>query len=257
VAPKRQRKESKQMMRNLKALGLALVAVVALGAIVAQAAQAKFDTITTFPTEPAIVKVAADPLEKPQVFTAVPGGFSVTCQKVSTVGGTVTDKATEVTGEPRYEECKNSLGGEATVNSNGCHYKFTSETNASEHAEVHLICGSEATEPKGAGITISTAGATLTIGTQTLRGVHYTNETTSPGTSEREMHITLSATVEKSIHYTCSPAFTCGIAGIPTTGTEATYKGKATVTGVEDIAGQEGPNKIGLTVSTRESEEMP
>jgi hypothetical protein len=254
------------MKRNLKALGLALVAMVAMSAIVAQAAQAKFDTLRTYPAgSNAFVKVAADPSEPTQKFTAVTKGFFVTCQSVTTTGSgganaTIGDKATEVTGEPHYTNCKNSLGGEATVESDGCHYKFTSETDASEHAEAHLICGSEsgATAPNGPGITIKTAGATITVtGGQTLRGIHYSNETTSPGTDEREMHVTLNATVEDSIHYTCSPAFTCGIAGIPTTGTEATYTGRATVTGVKDSEGVEEAGSVGITYETLASSTMP
>jgi hypothetical protein len=249
------------MTRNLKVLGLALVAMVAMSAIVAQAAQAKFDTFRTYPGGNAFVKIGVDPTAPKQEITLVPGGFTLTCEAFSTTGATISDKATEVTGEPHYGNCKNSLGGEAELNSDGCHTKLTSETDANEHAEVHLICGSEAgaTSPNGPGITLKTAGATITItGGQTLRGVHYSNTTTAPFfEQERHMEITISTTVEKQVHFTCSPAFTCGIAGIPTSGTEGTIKGKKTMSGKEDQEGQEGANSVGITVETLASSTMP
>jgi hypothetical protein len=247
------------MKRNLKAVGLTLVAVLAMGAIVAQAAQAKFDTLRTYPAgSNAFVKVAADPSEPAQVVRFKPGGFAVTCQKFATTGATVGDKATEVTGEPFYSECKNSLSGEATVKPNGCHTRTTSETDAAGHAEAHLICGSEATEPKGAGITVETAGATITFGSQTVRGIHVTNVTTEPFVNqERHMEVTLTTTVENQLQYTCTPAFVCGLAGIGTSGTEGSINGKKTVSGREDNGGIEGNNPVGITYETLETSMMP
>jgi hypothetical protein len=246
------------MKRNLKALGLALVAMVAMSAIVAQAAQAKFDTFRTFPAgSNAFVKMTADPTEPGQILTFVSGGFSLNCKKIALNKATITDKTTEITGEPEYTECTNSLGGAATVKANGCHFRFTSETNEKEHAEVHLMCGTEGTENKP-GLTIETAGATITFGSQTLRGIHYYNRTTEPFVGqERHMELTLAATVEKQLHYTCTPAFICGVAGIPTAGTEGSLKGFATITGKEDTNGVEGGNSIGITYETLESSVMP
>jgi hypothetical protein len=240
------------MKRNLIALASALLAVVAMSVIIVQAAQAKFDTLRTYPAgSNAFVKVAGDPAEPAQTFHAVTGGFGVSCAKVSTNKATTGDKATEVTGEPVYTECKSTIGGEATVEANGCHYLFTGETDSTGHAAAHVIC------PAGKAITIKGAGLIISIPEQTLRGIHYANETTSPGTNEREMHITLTATVEDSIKYTCAPAFACSLTPVPTSGTEGTYKGKVTVTGKEDNEGNEGASSIGLTYETLESASMP
>jgi hypothetical protein len=235
------------MKRNLKALGLAIVAVFAMSAIVAQAAQAKFDTIKTFPTqEHMFLKSSADETEPNQVFTTVTGGFSVTCKRLSLMA-TVLDGSTEAEGEPSYTECSSPLGA-AEVNSNGCTYKFTSETNANEHAVVHLVC------PAGKEIEISTGGCKLFVpGGQTLTGIHYANVQT--GTAEREMHLTMSVTSEMNISGHSGGGLACELGGVPATFTQATYKGKATVQAVEDSNGAEGA-ATGITVETLTSSEM-
>jgi hypothetical protein len=236
------------MKRNLKALGLAIVAVFAMSAIVAQAAQAKFDTLKTFPTqEHVFLQGEADPTEPNQVFTTVTGGFSVTCTGLS-LTATVADKSTESEGEPSYTGCSSPIGS-ASVRSNGCTYKFTSETNASEHAVVHVIC------PTGKEIEIETGGCVVFVeGGQTLTGIHYTNVQT--GAAEKEMHLTLTTTSEMNIHGHSNGAFACSLGGVPSTFTEATYKGKATVKAFEDNAGVKGA-ATGVTYETLTTETMP
>jgi hypothetical protein len=235
-------------MRYLKIAGPTLLALAAMGAILSSAAQAKFDTIKTFPTQEHIfLKAEADPTEPNQVTATVTGGFTWTCTGFS-LRATAADKATEFEGEPVYTGCSTPLGGMA-IRSNGCTYKFTSETNVSEHAVAHLVC------PTGKELEIETGGCVIFLaGGQTLSGVHYSNVQT--GTAEKEMHLTVSITWEMNTHGHSSNSFACQLGGVPATFTEGSYKGKLTVKAVEDNAGVEGA-ATGATYETLTTETMP
>jgi hypothetical protein len=75
-------------------------------------------------------------------------------------------------------------------------------------------------------------------GNENLHGVRYKNikedVETENGTVHKEVEaITVEATV-RGISWTCSPAFICGLGGIPSSGTDGTYDGNTVVTGYED-----------------------
>jgi hypothetical protein len=238
------------MNRRRTGLLLAIAAITALSAVMAQAAQASFDTLKTFPTvEHAFAKAEADPTEPIQEFITVTGGFSIKCNRYTTTA-TVSDKGTEIAGEPAFSECVSSLGNAVTVKFNGCRYQLTSETDAAEHAAKTILC------PAGKEIEIeAVSGCVVFVGPQVEQGVHYTNVQT--GVAEREMHLTVSITAEDSIHWHTNKAFACSLAGIAESGEAGTYKGKWTVKGVEDNAGVEGVGQIGLTTESLSSSTMP
>jgi hypothetical protein len=241
------------MTRNLKALGVALIAVFAMSVVATGVAQAKFDTLTTFPTKENVY-LTAKALQT-QEFAIE--GVTIKCSEVelevSEGKSTNSDKSTSVTAYPKYNKtentCEISPFGKATVHMNGCYYTFTSETDATGDAEVHIICPPE----KVVEITGPT-GCLIKVPTQTVKGVHYTNETTSPGTKETEMHIKLEPTVG-GISWTANGA--CALIGLKSAGTAGSYKGNVTVTGDEDSGGTLIPNSIGITIDTLETSTMP
>jgi hypothetical protein len=139
-------------------MGVALVAVFAMSVVAASAAQAKFDTLTTFPTTNVFLTAKA---LGTQEFAIQGGKAIVKCSEVSleTSAGksTNSDKSTSGTAYPLYNKtentCEFSPFGKATVHMNGCYYTFTSETDATGDAQVHVIC------PPEKEIEITTLGA--------------------------------------------------------------------------------------------------
>jgi hypothetical protein len=243
------------MSRNLKLLGTALVAVLAFAAVMASVAQAKFDTITTFPTseETAILTGEADPAGGGTQTLTTANGTSLTCTGIKIEQATVRDKDTTITAHPVYTGCK--IGGivNTTVTTTGCNYLFTSETttnttSAKEDATVHIEC--EAGKKIKLGPTL---GCELTIGEQTLHGVHYNNVDT---TEERKMHLTIEATAMNIAYETKGCASLTGEADGAHVGGE--NQGNTTVLGFKDEAGIENPNvRVGITVDTFATEVMP
>jgi len=208
------------MSRKFKTLGLAFMAVFAMSAIVASAAQAKYDTLVTG-SSPAILTGSA--IEN-QIFTAA--GVEVSCTGVAlgeeAGANTITTKTTEATVHPVYSGCSIPGLGSATVNTTACHYLFTGETNASNLAQVHIICS-------GSGIKIEgPLGCTITVPSQTVTGVNYSN-----GSGD----VVLNPNVT-NISYTATSI--CAFVGIPSSGTNATYKGKVTVKADKDEGGKPG-----------------
>jgi hypothetical protein len=243
------------MTRNLKALGVALVAVIAMSVVAASAAQAKFDTLTMFPTKENVYLTAK--ALAPQEFRIEGGIGTIRCSNVELEAregrSTNVDKSTSGTVYPLYNKTETTCGGSPfgkyTVHMNGCYYTFTSETDATGDAEVHLICPPErVVEITGPG------GCTIKVPTQTVKGVHYTNETTGPGTKETEMHIKLEPTVT-GISWTATSA--CALVGIKSSGTDGVYLGNVTVTADEDLSGTLIPSPVGITYDTLETSTMP
>jgi hypothetical protein len=241
------------MTRKLKALGVALIAVFAMSVVAASAAQAKFDTLTTFPTTNVFLTAKA---LQTQELSIQGGKAKLKCSEVELEVGegksTNSDKSTSGTAYPKYNKtentCEESPFGKMTVHMNGCYYTYTSETDVNGDAEVHVIC------PEGQKITLTgPAGCNISFGEQTLKGVHYTNETTSPGTNETEMHIKLEPTVG-GISWTATAA--CALVGIKASGTDGTYTGNVTVTADEDVNNKPG-EPVGITVDTLETSSMP
>jgi len=225
------------MIRNLKALGLALGAVFALSAAMASSASA-IDTFTSSVT-PAVVTGephSTDAFHKFEVTLAKP--FSIECA-TSKFSGTFKSGASQVTIFPTYTgtkekptepPCKSTLGT-ATVDMNECSYDLTGKTT-NEHpkgsgkfdAVVWVTC------PAGKEITITgPLGCTIHIHTQTPTegGVTYTNETTPGGKKDIKIHATVTG-----ITYSTTNA--CTIAGFPTEGNNADYTGTVTAECFED-----------------------
>jgi hypothetical protein len=134
----------------------------------------------------------------------------------------------EATVHFRYSERTSSFGS-VSVNTEECHYRYTATTDVEGYAEEHLVC------PAGQSVKWSLGGVcTVTIGNQTIPGVHYTNVNTTGETSNDEL--TSHTTTGKTVHYTSS-GFGCALAGIPSAGTEPEFEGTLTVKAFEYISG--------------------
>jgi hypothetical protein len=216
------------MTRNLKALGLALVAAMAIGAIGAQGASAVVEhsfrsglteTVLTGKSE----SYSNANHESMEVLTATEG-LTVECYGTYE-GKQVGQTLDEVTVHPKYNTCK----GGVTVHTNGCNYRFDSDTATStahfsateEHANATLECSEGHT-----GIEITRPGCYIFFPPQTITGIRYTNVTHSSKSA-----LTVSATV-RTIEYTVTSGSFCGLAGHGA-GTYTTGKldGKVEVTG--------------------------
>jgi hypothetical protein len=205
------------MIRNLKALGLAVMAMFAMGAVAASSASADFvsgshETI-----------LAAESTKGGQTFTT-PGGLFVTCENVGVEHTTIGTTEESITAVPVYGTCL--LGAEgveapAHVSMNGCAYEFTTDT------EVHIEC------PEGKQIEVKGEfvppfkSKCLDIPEQTPTDptVHYENQ----GSGDT-MHVEIESTVD-GITYE-----TTGICG-EGLHHDAAYHGDVTVTG-ENPAGE-------------------
>jgi hypothetical protein len=227
------------MIRNLKALGLALGAVFALGAAMASSASA-VDTFTTAGKVPAIV--TGEPHEKEPIHIFEITGekvFKVECQK-SKFHGTITNGASKVTIYPTYTgsvekpsgtQCDSTLGV-VTVDMNGCTYDLTGETTGvhkgveGKDATVWISCPPEK-EIKITGL----LGCTVSIHPQTPTegGVVYTNEV-EPVTLTKDIKIHATVT-----GITFSSTNACTLGKIPTEGNNADYKGTVTAKCYKDI----------------------
>ena len=174
-------------MRNLKALGLALVAALALSAVAASTASAtqahltSKDGVSTFRVHGhQLADVVGGPIS---AFTA-PNG---THDEIKCATGTYDElgafaaKFTEISVTPTYTGCRTGGGLWATVTHNGCSFKFHTLTKtgtdfsakadlvcpAGKQVEVHVYLFSNHTFPV----------CTLDMAAQTgLEGVTLTNE---------------------------------------------------------------------------------
>jgi len=207
------------MMRNLKALGLALVAVVALSAVAASAASAAFVTgsESTTLTASAITTQAFVNSE----------GLAVECTGVS--GSTTVGETQEsISAVPSYSGCSIAVPGfgsfNAKVSNGGCEYLFTSS------GTVHVVCPSGGhLEVKGEFVPPFFSKC-LDIGAQTptTSTVHYAN-VGSGTTKDVEIESTVAGV-------TYTETGICGEA----TKNDANYTGKVTITG-EDAEGHHIP----------------
>jgi hypothetical protein len=226
------------MTRNLKVLGLALVAAFAMSAVAASTASAVAnDHFTTTKASALVTGVSHD--NKFQI-TGGPA-FECTTAKFT---GTFLNNATEITVDPEYSgktnhtphntapidfrEC-NGVGGDLTVDMNGCHYDLTGNTtgldNGAVDATVWITC------PAGQVIKITQLGT----------GVTYTNLPNHSG--GKAVKVTVTAT---GITYNCAPAFACFVSGAGSHGNDTDYTGTVTATGWED----KSANTVPLTPIT-------
>ncbi len=225
-------------MRNLKALGLALVAVFALSAIAASAAQAEYNltpgVTPSFITAEQIAHANGNKLEIPA------RGTKVECKEVLYKSGTLTGlNLTDVNVTPEYKNCTANGELAATVDVNGCSITLTGETSG-EQGVVHLLCSAGKTIE----ITIPAISCTLKIHEQTptAGGVKYTN-------TEASKPDDVDATAEVSgVTYERVGTSTGCVAAAQKEGNDATLLTNITVKAFEDTGGAEG-KQVNLTVT--------
>jgi hypothetical protein len=228
------------MNGKLEALGIALVAALAIGALAAPAAQAH-----EFHSEVEHTILMSESKSPPTFATDIGelecGNVSLN-EAESTIGpeASTTD---EVTVTPEYEECVKA--GTTTrvfpdFATNECGYVFTSETDATEHAQVHLECLGESTEGGQGVLTTATVFKLNCLdfppqtvgGNETGSGVHYANTGAGAGRT-----IDVEATIGEEIHYTET-----GICGSET-------KFNGSYTGVVEVEGTDtNEEQVGIWV---------
>jgi hypothetical protein len=181
------------MIRNLKALGLALVAVFAMSSLVASAASA-----ATLPDTDAIVTQTAnytltgEQEGTPNKFTLA--GQAVECTTAKVTAHVANTTVTEVTTTaPTYENCTYA-GQAATVKMNECGYLLTGTTKTDEDAKADVDC------PVGKKIelTLNAIACNVFISNTNNQPVEegYTITTVGSGsTAELTLHITAKAKV--------------------------------------------------------------
>jgi hypothetical protein len=232
------------MIRNLKALGLALVAVFALSALAASSASA----VDKFTAAKSPVVITGTSHNNKFTITNPDVGFECT---TSSFSATYTSGATEITVDATYtgtilqtsgthEHCTaTSPATKATVSMEGCDYDLTGNTtgldNGKTDATVWVTC------PTGKEIKIVTnAGCTIRVPSQTPTegGVVYTNEA-------GKVKVDVTAT---GVTYT-SEGPLCSLGGIPSEANNSDYTGDVVVSGFEDNGGTTEPFTEGAAVN--------
>jgi hypothetical protein len=204
------------MNRNLKALGLAIVAVMAFAALAGSASAAEFHS------EVAHTEIIGSPVAT-DVFTFNAG--TVKCAE-ATYSGTQTTGVTssEVTLTPKYGGCTAFGFIGATIDVNGCDFRYTPIANPI----LHIICPSKPIE-------ITTPTCDIAIGTQTVNsGVTYIDN--AVGTT-REITLRLALT---GLIYTHDPTSFPNCTGGAGTFTNGTYSGETTIKGANTAGTQVG-----------------
>jgi hypothetical protein len=227
------------MIRNLKALGLAMVAVFAMSALVASAAQATVSTFTPEKGEAATIHGVQSTTHNFQV-----GSRTLTCG-TATFLGSVTGNTTDTKIVPTYENCDTKpvlgISFPAVVTMNSCYYTFTGENTVATGqygVSVHVECDS------GDEIVIHVKSGsndicTLTIKPQTATGLTATNDTS---TKPDDVVLHANSTVQTTIHGTL-----CG--GTENTNQEfnSVYTGDTTIKAYHGAV--DPKNQVDLTVS--------
>lgn len=218
-------------MRNLKALGLALVAVLALGALTASASSAH--VFTSDSTTGTTYFTGEDEVQNE---FSTPAG-TVTCTTVSFKGKAAGTEQSEVTVHPSYSNCTHSVLGEVTVVTTGCDYLLKGATDEKNMATVKVVCEA------GKAITIQTSiGCDLKIGEQSLSSaVSYANA--GGGGSKEDITVTNTA---KEIKYTKVATSFGACFFVGGNGSDGEYKGPVTVRGYDDEAHK---NQVNITIS--------
>ena len=231
------------MIRNLKALGLAMVAAFALSAVGATAAQATPDDIIV--DAPGAVTVTGEELEIPPDHKdhtfKLSSGRGFTCEEV-TFDGTVEDGDNFITVTPTYEKCFSNETQPTTVTHNGCLYNFhggnleTPGTHAFKEGTVDLECN-DPNKPKKIEVHVyaSAHNHTTNIVLCTYEVLPFTNKlantyenTTTP--TPDDVDVTTTA-AEIGVKRVAGSALVCG----PENQT-AVYTGATTLTAFSDTA---------------------
>ena len=213
-------------MRNLKALGLALVAAFAMSAVVASAASA-----AEFRAESTPVTLTGAQ-EGQDVFETDAG--EVECTEATYHGTQSVSPAASVEVAPTYSGCSALFGTPAEVIPNGCKYRFkiTSETSATtSHGTVDIVCpvGKEITVTVKGTFGSSTHKCTVHIPSQNgIAGITYTSEGTKSG---RYVMVDVNA---NTIKYSQTAGTGLGACSNASNTTNGIYIGQSKVTGEVD-----------------------
>ncbi|HEX7280182.1 MAG TPA: hypothetical protein VF255_11245 [Solirubrobacterales bacterium] len=210
------------MIRNIKALGLAVFAVMALGAFSAATASAE----KLFHSEVAHTEVRGEQHSTEDTFTVNAG--TVRCSHATYTGTQSTATASTQTVAPTYSGCKAFGFVNTTIDPNGCGYVFSlSGTPVSGAAPggVTIEC------PAGQVITVTAFNCWVTVGPQTrATGITYTNLGAG---KTRDVTVDVNLTgLTYTQHSKSFPGCTNG------TFNNGTYTGAATVRGF-DTAGEQ------------------
>lgn len=199
------------MIRNLKALGLALAAILAMSVVAASSASAHNLTAPTYPQH-----LLGEDIGAADTFTV--GEDELSCHG-ETFTATLTGPVTDVEVTPNYETCQTvGSGWNVTVTENGCTYVFKWAEHVEtdwDKAHVYIKC------PVGQTIEIhhyssthnhstSKSSCTNTVHTQTATGT--VNATSITASNDIELHGT--ATVNVTTHGVCSLGFTITVSSI-------------------------------------------
>ena len=229
------------MTRKLK-VGFALIAVLALSAVAAGAAQAEY-TLTPA-VSPATILGEQIKHEKGNKFEITAKGTKIECPNGTTTFEATTEakSVTDVTVKANYpaKACLATGGLVATIDTNGCTYTLTGETNGTGQGIIHLVCP----EGKAVEVTIPEDNCTIKVHgpnqTPTSGGITYTNnEANKPDDVE--------ATIEaKGITYERVGTTAGCIASVPKEGNDLDLLTKITLRAFED---KDGGPQVNLTVS--------
>lgn len=234
------------MIRNLKALGLALVAMFAMSAMASSTASAQTtDLLTSGINKTFLTGTSHDnafKITSPATeFKCTTAKFSGEIDKATVSEATVKASYNGTTNiVPHTTHCSSSVG-QVTVDMNSCDYLLTGKTDgkhnnvSNTHAQVHIVCGTA-----GDHIVITSGLCTVRVPahTPTEGGVTFTTEGTP---STVKMNITVTG-----VTYTAHGGF-CGLGGISTHGNNADYSGTVVVKGYSDAA---HTTQVGIATSS-------
>ncbi|HEX3293626.1 MAG TPA: hypothetical protein VHR38_07790, partial [Solirubrobacterales bacterium] len=202
----KQSKETHQMNRKIKTLGVVLASVFAMSAIGASAASAAEFHSAIHPQSIHGTQTGS------HVFTTNAG--TVTCKKATFTGTTAAKTSKTQTLAPDYNECTAFGFINVPIHENGCAYIFYSEP--AETTEVEC--------PSGKKIEITAPFCTTTVGPQHIeKGMTYTNKEKEVEGKKVKEHIIAHTSIQTEIDYN-----ECGTAR-----TNGTYTGTTTVVGAE------------------------
>lgn len=220
------------MIRNLKALGLALGAVFAMSAIAASAAQATAGEFSWGATTSTLTAVE-DPSAPNQIFTTTAGGF--TCDNVHGDAAIADATSTSITGTKvgywdaaistqAEHKCTGPFGTKPIVNTTECHFRFHPGETVGEKGAGETTGTVDLVDTKGSEtdcVALEAPGCILHIPPQNgINRIRY--KTVKTGVKE-EVTVTVTSN-NITYHHT---GFLCG------NGSKAdgTYEGKITITG--------------------------
>jgi hypothetical protein len=209
------------MTRKLK-VGIAALVVCAIGATAASSASAHY--VFTPGANPAILTGARIGGGAENFLELTSRGTKTECEGLSFIGTTEGLEVNEVKVHPTYSGCK-AFGIAATIDTKGCDFLLTGETDVEEHGKVHVICNAG----KSIEVTIPSINCTLKYHEQTPTegGLTYHNIAGNPGDIEATVTV-------KGITYERIGNGVLCAAGSPSEGNDADLTAKITIKSFQD-----------------------